>query len=62
LGGAASKVPVLAALTAGIPEVVHDAETGFLINADDAAGYGNRLQTLLAQPDLAWRLVEAAHA
>lgn len=58
----ASKVPVLAAPTAGIPEVVHDGETGFLIAAGNAAGYADRLQTLLARPELGRRVAEAAHA
>jgi len=58
----ASKVPILAAPTAGIPEVLRDGETGFLIGADYAAGYADRLQTLLTRPELAWRLVEAAQA
>ena len=58
----ASKVPVLAAPTAGIPEVVRDGETGFLIAADDAVGYADRLQTLLACPELSLRVAEAAHA
>jgi glycosyltransferase involved in cell wall biosynthesis len=49
----ASKVPILAAPTAGMPEVVRDGETGFLIAADDAARYADRLQILLARPELA---------
>lgn len=58
----ASKVPVLAAPTAGIPEVVQDGETGFLIAADNAAGYADRLQILLTRPELGRRVAEAAHA
>jgi glycosyltransferase involved in cell wall biosynthesis len=48
----ASKVPVLASPTAGIPEVVADGETGFLIPADDHVGYANCIQTLLRNRDL----------
>ena len=40
----ATKVPVLAAPTAGIPEIVRDAETGFLIPATDAPGYAHRIR------------------
>ncbi|MCI0463891.1 MAG: glycosyltransferase family 4 protein [Gemmataceae bacterium] len=58
----ASKVPVLAAPTAGIPDVVRDGETGFLIAADDAVGYADRLQTLLTRPELARLVAETAHA
>jgi glycosyltransferase involved in cell wall biosynthesis len=56
----ASGVPVLAAPTAGVPEVVHDGETGFLIAADNPAGYADRLQSLLQQPQLAARVAHAA--
>jgi glycosyltransferase involved in cell wall biosynthesis len=58
----ACQVPVLAAPTAGIPEVVHDGDTGFLIAADDAVGYAERLQTLFARPELARSLAEAGRA
>src|SRR5207249_10272590 len=58
----ATKVPVLAAPTAGIPEVIADGETGFLIAADDAAGYANRMEELLRYPDLRQRITEKAFA
>jgi glycosyltransferase involved in cell wall biosynthesis len=54
----ASKVPVLAAPTAGVPEVVKDGETGFLIAAADAAGYACRLEDLLANPELYRRVAD----
>jgi glycosyltransferase involved in cell wall biosynthesis len=56
----ATRVPVLAAPTAGIPEVVREGETGFLIPAADAEGYARRVEHLLANPDLADRVAEAA--
>jgi glycosyltransferase involved in cell wall biosynthesis len=56
----ASQVPVLAAPTAGIPEVVRDGETGYLIPADDAAGYAQRMAKLLTYPDLRNAMVEKA--
>jgi glycosyltransferase involved in cell wall biosynthesis len=58
----ATKVPVLAAPTAGVPEVVRDGETGFLLAADDAEGYAHRLEVLIREPALARRVAEEAHA
>ncbi len=58
----ATKVPVLAAPTAGVPEVVRDGETGFLIAAGDAEGYARRLKALLADPGLARQVAERAFA
>jgi len=57
----ATKVPVLAAPTAGIPEVVIDGETGFLIEADDAPGYAHRIRSVLENPALCQRVVEQAY-
>jgi len=56
----ASSVPVLAAPTAGIPEVVVHGETGFLIPADDPVGYARYLRQLFRQPALAQQLNAAA--
>lgn len=58
----ATKVPVLAAPTAGIPEVITDGETGFLIPAEDLAGYAHRIENLLRSPDVACRVAERAYA
>ena len=58
----ASKTPVLAAPTAGIPEVIADGETGFLIAAADAAGYADRMEQLLRDPDLRQRITDRALA
>jgi glycosyltransferase involved in cell wall biosynthesis len=58
----ASKVPVLAAPTAGIPEVISDGDSGFLIAADDWPGYANRIETLLGNHDLRQRIAERAFA
>lgn len=57
----ATKVPVLAAPTAGIPEVITNGETGFLIPADDAGGYAHRIATLLRQPEIYQRVRERAY-
>ena len=52
----ATKVPVLAAPTAGIPEVITDGETGFLIPAEDAVGYAQRIESLLNCPGIHHRV------
>jgi len=57
----ATKVPVLAAPTAGIPEVVSDGETGFLIPASDAQGYADRLRSLLQDSAEYRRVAEQAY-
>jgi glycosyltransferase involved in cell wall biosynthesis len=58
----ATKTPVLAAPTAGIPERVRDGETGFLIPASDATGYAQRIKSLLNQPETYQYTTEKAHA
>jgi glycosyltransferase involved in cell wall biosynthesis len=57
----ATKVPVLATCTAGIPEVVRHGETGFLIPAEDAGGYATCLVNLLKSPRLYDRIAENAY-
>jgi glycosyltransferase involved in cell wall biosynthesis len=57
----ATKVPVLAAPTAGIPEVVTDKETGFLIPAEDIDGYAYHIQDLLRHPDTSHYIREQAY-
>lgn len=56
----AAGVPVLAAPTAGVPEVIEDGSTGFLVAADDAGGYANRLEVLLGNQGLCRRVTESA--
>jgi glycosyltransferase involved in cell wall biosynthesis len=58
----ATKVPVLAAPTAGIPEVIKDGQTGFLIAAEDAPTYARRIAQLIANPDLYQSIAERAYA
>lgn len=57
----ATKVPVLAAPTAGIPEIIKDGQTGLLIPAGDVNGYVAGIQQLLAQPSLSHGIAEAAY-
>lgn len=57
----ATQTPVLAAPTAGVPEVVRDGETGFLHAADDADAYARRLEQLIANPEVAQGVARAAY-
>lgn len=56
----AARALVLAAPTAGIPEVIEHERTGYLIAADDADGYATRIGELLRKPELAHSVVDAA--
>jgi glycosyltransferase involved in cell wall biosynthesis len=56
----ACEVPVVAAPTAGIPEVIVEGESGFLVAADDDAGYASRIESLLTRPELRARIASAA--
>jgi glycosyltransferase involved in cell wall biosynthesis len=57
----ASKVPVLAAPTAGIPEIITDGQSGFLVHADDAAGYAHYLNLLLRNPGISSQIADCAY-
>jgi glycosyltransferase involved in cell wall biosynthesis len=46
----ATGVPVIAAPTAGIPEIIQDEQTGFLIPADDFCGYAAKIEALVNDP------------
>jgi len=56
----ASKVPVLATPVGGIPEVVEEGETGYLIPRDDTRSYADRIQLLLQNPGLYRHIAEQA--
>lgn len=55
----ASGLPVIATDIAGIPEQVEDGESGYLIPTGDAKALTERLETLLADPDLQSRMGNA---
>jgi glycosyltransferase involved in cell wall biosynthesis len=57
----ATKVPVLAAPTAGIPEIVTEDQTGYLIAAHDHLGYADRIARLMADNETCQRITEAAY-
>jgi glycosyltransferase involved in cell wall biosynthesis len=58
----ASNTVVLAAPTAGVPEVITDGETGFLIAAEDHQGYASILGRLIRRPDEARAVAQNALA
>ncbi|KWX66509.1 glycosyltransferase family 4 protein [Mycobacterium sp. NAZ190054] len=53
--------PVVASRVGGIPEMVDDGETGFLVEPGDEAMLADRMLKLLVDPALAQRLGERAH-
>jgi glycosyltransferase involved in cell wall biosynthesis len=58
----ATKVPVLAAPTAGIPEIIIDEKTGILVRADDFNGYAHHLQRIFNNPILYSQIAETAYS
>src|SRR5205085_10832980 len=56
----ASGTPVVASRTGGLPEVVRDGETGFLVTPGDVPELHDRLDRLLRDPALARRMGRAA--
>jgi glycosyltransferase involved in cell wall biosynthesis len=51
---------VVAAPTAGIPEIIDDGLTGFLVAADDHAGYAGRIELLLRDVNLYAQMTQRA--
>jgi trehalose synthase len=52
--------PVVASRVGGIQDQIEDGRTGVLVDADDLAGFGARVASLLADPHDAERMGEAA--
>lgn len=59
---AACAVPVVGTLHGGIPEIIDDGETGFLVPERDPVALGDRLIQLLKDPALRARMAAAARA
>jgi len=57
----ASGKPVVASRVGGVPEMVEDGETGFLVESEDEVALSDRLQALLKDEDLCLRLGARAH-
>jgi len=53
--------PVVASRVGGVPEMVEDGETGFLVESEDEVALSDRLQTLLKDEDLCLRMGGCAH-
>jgi glycosyltransferase involved in cell wall biosynthesis len=53
---------VLAAPTAGIPEIIIDEKTGILVRADDFNGYAHHLQRIFNNPILYSQIAETAYS
>jgi len=51
--------PVVATRVGGIPELVHDGETGFLVPMGDAAALAERIEELLQDPERAHKMGQA---
>jgi colanic acid/amylovoran biosynthesis glycosyltransferase len=51
-----SALPVLSTWHAGIPELVRDGETGYLVPERDYEALANRLRTLLRSPEQRWSM------
>jgi glycosyltransferase involved in cell wall biosynthesis len=60
LEAGASGLPVVSTLHAGIPDVVVEGETGFLVEERDVRAMADRLERLLDNPSLAARMGRAA--
>ena len=58
----ATGLPVVAIDVGGIPEMVVEGETGFLVTARDTAAFGERLARLAGDPDLRARMGAAGRA
>jgi glycosyltransferase involved in cell wall biosynthesis len=57
----ATQTPVIAAPVGGIPDVIADGVTGFLVAPSDAEGYALRTSQLLDSPALVQQLTAAAY-
>lgn len=57
----ASRIPVVAAPVAGIPEIIQDGKTGWLVEPDDVEGYAQAIANLLSQPSKTRAVTQAAY-
>lgn len=53
--------PVVASRVGGVPEMVHDGETGFVVESEDEAKLADRLQTLLGDQQLCLQMGRRGH-
>jgi glycosyltransferase involved in cell wall biosynthesis len=57
----AARRPIVASAVNGIPELVRNSETGFVVPCDDASALASAIERILAQPDEALRLAARGH-
>lgn len=57
----AARVPVVAFVSGGIPEILHNNETGFLVEPPTAEALAAKLQELLRTPERARQVAERAY-
>ena len=62
LEAAAAGKPAIGGRSGGVPEVIDDETTGFLVSGTDAVELAARIRLLAASPDLRGRLGAAARA
>jgi glycosyltransferase involved in cell wall biosynthesis len=55
-------LPVVSTLWRGIPSIVDDGETGFLVEPQDPEAVANRLELLASDAELRWRMGRAGRA
>lgn len=55
-------IPVVGSTIPGIAEVIEDGDTGFIVLADDAATYAERIEMLFHRPDVRARIAASAVA
>lgn len=60
LAAMAAALPIVAYRSGGVPEMVADGESGLLADTGDVAGLAERMEAVLADPERARRLGEAA--
>lgn len=51
--------PVLATRAGGVPELIHDGQTGFLVERNDPVAMAHRIREILDDPERALRVAEA---
>jgi glycosyltransferase involved in cell wall biosynthesis len=58
----AAGLPVVASAVGGLPKLIQDGQTGFLVPPQDAEALRRRIETLLDEPDSGRRVAERARA
>lgn len=58
----AARVPVVAFASGGIPEILHDLETGFLVEPPTAEALAAKIQSVLQSPELMRNIAERAYS